>query len=124
TGGESLALDLHSDPGGDTDIVGGERRLLYAMLVGAIESYRKGGGTPWNREYLEARRWLFSEVNPDFFSFMNVCEMLGIDPTRLRRKLRESSARRRGFTSGRFPVATPFLRRGTVASGGLSRRSG
>ncbi|MGH7820454.1 MAG: hypothetical protein ACREQ9_11810, partial [Candidatus Binatia bacterium] len=99
SGGSSTVPRLDEPPGGG-EVYGGERRLLFAMLVNAIESYRHDGGGPWSSEYLDARRWLFSDEDESFFSFLNVCELLGIDGHRLRRRLRGHGVGGRRPTGG------------------------
>jgi hypothetical protein len=64
-----------------------EKRLLAAVLEDAVESYRAyvlAGG----RMFLEAEAWIFSDDNKQTFSFRNICETLGLSPSRIRRSLR------------------------------------
>ena len=68
----------------------GEVALLYAILDDAIECLQKGRREKgWNyvREAQEAEAWLFAEDYEWPFSFVNICEHLGLDPTYLRRGL-------------------------------------
>jgi len=64
-----------------------EKRLFAAVLDDAVKSYRKlvvAGG----RRFAEEEAWLFSDDKKATFSFCNVCEVLGLSPTRVRRSLR------------------------------------
>jgi hypothetical protein len=78
----------------------GERRLLGAMLVDAVrsllfrpaESSRRSRMEPIRRE---AEAWILDDDLIWFFSFRNVCEVLGIDADRLRDGLRAAIARRK-----------------------------
>jgi hypothetical protein len=64
-----------------------ELRLFAAVLDDAVKSYRKlvvmGG-----RRFVEEEAWLLSDDKKATFSFCNICEVLGISPTRIRRSLR------------------------------------
>ncbi len=64
-----------------------EKRLYAAVLDDAVKSYRKlvvvGG-----RRFAEEEAWLFSDDKKAAFSFCNICEVLGLSPSRVRRSLR------------------------------------
>ncbi len=66
----------------------GERKLLFAVLEDAIRSYlRHRDGDPAERknpDFVEAAEWLGSDEEAGPFSFVRVCEGLGINPDRLR----------------------------------------
>src|SRR5690348_10873116 len=64
-----------------------EKRLFAAVLDDAVKNYRKfvvAGG----RRFAEEEAWLLSDDKNATFSFCNVCEVLGLDPDRVRRSLR------------------------------------
>jgi hypothetical protein len=66
----------------------GERKLLFAVLEDAIRSYlRHRDGNPIarkNPDFVEAAEWLSSDEEVGPFSFVRVCDALGINPDRLR----------------------------------------
>ena len=69
-----------------------EKALLFAVLSDAIETFRKsvlsksGRGQTLFRETAE---WIW-DTQPDyFFSFKDICEVMGLDPGYLRRGLLE-----------------------------------
>jgi hypothetical protein len=69
----------------------GEVALLYAVLEDAIFCLRKGKrekGRNYVRTAQEAEAWLFSDNDEWPFSFVNVCQHLGLDPAYLRRGLK------------------------------------
>jgi hypothetical protein len=64
-----------------------EKRLLLAVLDNAVRSYRTlifNGG----RRFTEVATWLFTDDFEDTFSFRNICDVLGLSPTRIRESLR------------------------------------
>lgn len=67
----------------------GEQRLLMAMLGDAIKTatrpalQKKHG----DREKHDAIRWIQSDDNDHIFTFINVCETLGVDPDWLRKEI-------------------------------------
>lgn len=84
----------------------GEKRLVAAVLADAVECYMKQIDTtdPRGRQlFEEAEIWIFTENRGWFFSFDSICEILGLDPTYLRRGIAEWSKRR-----------APTLRRSAV----------
>lgn len=69
----------------------GQVALLYAILSDAIRCFLEGksGQTPARgRAAREAEEWLFIDDEEWPFSFVNICEFLGLDPTYVRRGLR------------------------------------
>ena len=73
-----------------------ERELLIAILEDAIYSYRK---YRWARDgegkenFREAEEWIMEGSDDWIFSFNSICELLGLDPDYIRRRLREPDAR-------------------------------
>ena len=65
-----------------------ERRLLFALLEDGVRCYLRyrdaERNSPQRLEFLEASNWINSEDDDGPFAFVNVCESLGIDPSRLR----------------------------------------
>jgi len=74
----------------------GERRLMIAVLEDAVDVYRKQAG---NREaraqqlFLEAEQWIEDPDRTWLFSFQNICDVLGLDASYLRRGLHAWKAR-------------------------------
>src|SRR5262249_44993369 len=64
-----------------------EKRLPLAVLDNAVRSYRTlvfTGG----RRFAEVENWLFNDESDDPFSFRNICDVLGLSPSRIRSSLR------------------------------------
>lgn len=73
-----------------------ERRLMLAVLQDALECYRKYAFAHDNRGqqmFSEARDWIFSQDKKWWYSFENICELLGFDPQYLRRQAQDWYAR-------------------------------
>jgi hypothetical protein len=71
--------------------VSGERLLLAAILHRAVldavvDSESKQ--TERRRISEEARRWIFSDQGTGFTSFVNICEVLELDPGWVRNKVK------------------------------------
>ena len=73
----------------------GERRLLLAVLEDGVRTFLKharathGRGANLRRE---AHGWLVADDRSDVFSFGGICDMLGIDAARLRRRVLTEAA--------------------------------
>jgi hypothetical protein len=68
----------------------GERRLLLAVLEDGIRTFIKYGRATHGRAAnlrREALGWLTAEDRRDVFAFASICETLGIDAARLRRRV-------------------------------------
>ena len=64
-----------------------EKRLMWAVLEDAIDSYQGyfTARRPKPSEAVnEAEEWIFTKDDRWFFSFDNICDMLGFDPEYLR----------------------------------------
>ena len=73
-----------------------EGDLLIAILEDAIYSYRKYRGArdgEGKENFREAEEWIMKAREDWIFSFNSICELLGLDPDYIRRRLRESDAR-------------------------------
>jgi hypothetical protein len=64
-----------------------ERRLMLAVLSDAIVLFQTRGSPPGRRDVESARRWILSDDRIWPFSFVNVCDTLGIAFEPLRRTL-------------------------------------
>jgi hypothetical protein len=71
----------------------GEQRLLFALLVDAINVYQRGALSvvpEARRLFVEAEQWVTARSEPGGpLSFVTVCEALGIEPVLLRQRLLE-----------------------------------
>ncbi len=70
----------------------GEKRLLLAMLEDAVhcfQTYLLARKPHERRLFQEAQEWIESADTQWFFSFENICEILGINPGRMREALQK-----------------------------------
>jgi hypothetical protein len=69
----------------------GEQRLMLALLADAINVYQKGAlsrASRARRLYVDAERWIMTDrPGARGFAFPVVCEALGLNAVRLRRRL-------------------------------------
>jgi hypothetical protein len=96
-----------------------EGKLLLAVLDDAVSAYvRTMNQTSRNAaaEFLEVTKWFNARNQRDLFAFESICEVLGIDPAALRRRLRTLRAGRTGGTQSgagrRFNPRGKAARRG------------
>jgi hypothetical protein len=75
----------------------GERKLLFAVLEDAVRCYLKNrDGDAARRkdpDFIEASKWLSSDEEIGPFSFVRVCDALGINADRLRAGINNHSGR-------------------------------
>lgn len=71
----------------------GERRLMAAVLEDALSLVRRGRrGSPAQRAaYDDAKRWIEMDDELWPFSFVRLCDALGLDPDGVRRRMRRPS---------------------------------
>ncbi|MCW5893200.1 MAG: hypothetical protein KIT14_22015 [bacterium] len=106
-------------------LISGERALMLAVLEDAIRCYLEPprGAIRIQRE---AEHWLWSADETWPFSFVNICDALGIAAGPLRRKLREQTAPGRGAclaTGGAAPAERDSPRiRIRLRTGGFGMR--
>ncbi len=78
--------------------VEGEKRLMAAVLADAVDCYMKQAfsSDPRGQQlFRDAEAWLFpEEPSRWFFSFVNICDVLGLEPDYLQHGLREWRQRR------------------------------
>ena len=70
----------------------GEKRLLLAMLEDAVhcfQTYLLAKKPHERRLFQEAEEWIESTDGLWFFSFENICDVLGINPSRMREALKK-----------------------------------
>ena len=70
--------------------------MLLALLEDALNQLLVFGLAERNETRSEPERWLFSNDRKPPFSFVNVCETLGLDPRWLRDKLVAEIEKRSG----------------------------
>lgn len=69
----------------------GEKRLLLAMLEDAVhcfQTYLLAKKPHERRLFQEAEEWIDSTDALWFFSFENICDVIGINPSRMREALK------------------------------------
>ena len=73
----------------------GEHRLMVAILEDAVSIQVKSysGGFVTSHDVREAREWLASRDRSWPFSFESICDVLGLDPSYIRRGIRTARAR-------------------------------
>jgi hypothetical protein len=68
----------------------GEKELMLAILEDAINSFQRylvAGNEKESKQFQEVQEWISGKNRDWLFSFDNVCETLGLDPSYLRRGL-------------------------------------
>ncbi len=84
----------------------GERALMWAVLTDGIETFWRTSQSHAERdveEFEETRVWVQATDWDSIFSFVNLCELFGMDPTSVRSALldsvrsREAAGRRQRF---------------------------
>ena len=102
------------------------KRLAFAVLLDAIRVLQANPDSlrPSRRsDFDEAREWVFASREHGPFSFENVCYLVGIEPSQLRKWLLKCQAMERVGQPGRgLPRRVPANRR-TVLPPRLPRRS-
>ena len=82
---------LGSQCAGGEVAASGERRLMAAVLTDAMRLYVKHGRSRFaggQRLFRETAEWFASRDHGWLLSYENVCDVLGIEPDRLRERLR------------------------------------
>lgn len=91
-----------------------EKRLMLAVLEEAVAAYQKFAcaTTPLaRREFVDAQRWIELEDHHWPFSFVNICQALGLDATAVRGGLRAWRDRQRALpAASRARIRHPFRR--------------
>jgi putative NADPH-quinone reductase len=73
-----------------SSVLTAERKLMWAVLADAVESYLKhmNAKTPNRRRlFYEVQSWMSAKGRVGLFSYETLCESLGIDAKRLRAEL-------------------------------------
>jgi len=77
----------------------GERRLMVAILEDAVDVYRKQAGARDRKRrqlFEDAEAWIESSDTSWIFSFENICDVLAIDASYVRKGLRAWKTRAGG----------------------------
>jgi hypothetical protein len=80
-----------------------ERALLFAVLSEAIETFQKCAFSQSPKRqalFREAEAWIWDERSDYLMSFKNICHLMGLDPTFLRRGLVEWRAKQQTRNDG------------------------
>jgi hypothetical protein len=67
-----------------------EKRLMFAVLQDAVECFQNCKFEPRSKptnEFLDSEEWIFGDDRKWPFSFINICEAVGMDPAGLRQGL-------------------------------------
>ena len=80
-----------------------EKRLMLAILLDAVECYQKYA--PLHRRkpdrlFTATVEWIFEDDDKWPFSFLNICDAVGIDPKYLRNGLQQWNQTRSGKLNG------------------------
>ena len=89
----------------------GETALLYAILEDAVRCLGEGqkkGSRNQGRMAQEAEAWLFIDDYERPFSFVNICDHLGLDPAYLRRGLEDLRSQQRSVPKHKNPPSSPL----------------
>ncbi|GEM_PF-2158188 len=73
------------------NVLDGERALMFAVLVDALDTYVKTRNAKGHRkraEFNEVDNWIRSRSTNSPFSFENICESLGFSPDAIRYSLK------------------------------------
>jgi len=65
----------------------GERALMFAVLVDALDTYvktRNGNGHRKRAEFNEVDNWIHSRTTGSPFAFESICDSLGLNPGAIR----------------------------------------
>jgi|RhiMetdeSRZDD1v2_1073273.scaffolds.fasta_scaffold1537552_1 hypothetical protein len=87
----------------------GERRLMLAILEDAVDCFQKYLGTKESRGRLlcsDAEEWIMSDDRSWLFSFVNVCEVLGLQPDFIRQGLQDWKSKQLEKALAPKPTAT------------------
>jgi hypothetical protein len=85
-----------------TDPAEPEKALMFAVLAEAVETYQKFAFSNSARKkslFREAEAWLWGEETDCLFSFLNICEVFGLNPASLRWGLAQWKASRRALSA-------------------------
>ena len=64
-----------------------EKRLMFAILLDAVECYQKYAGDETKSLFKDTEEWIFADDHEWFFSFVNICAAVDINPKYMRKGL-------------------------------------
>lgn len=73
------------------NVLDGERALMFAVLVDALDTYVKTRNAKGHRkraEFNEVNSWILSRSTSSPFTFENICDTLGLNPDAVRFSLK------------------------------------
>jgi hypothetical protein len=76
------------------NVLDGERALMFAVLVDALDTYVKTRNAKGHRkraEFNEVDSWMRSRSTGSPFAFENICDSLGLNPDAIRFSLKSPS---------------------------------
>jgi hypothetical protein len=79
-----------------------ERKLMFAVLVDAIQTYQKFAGSEsfhGKALYRKEEAWFWSKDSDRVFSFAHICEVFGLNPAFFRWRLRQLTIIHKGRVS-------------------------
>jgi hypothetical protein len=89
---DTLLPSQHADRTGRRRHIHGEHRLMVAILEDAIDVYRKQAAARDTRKrhmFEDAEAWIEDRDTVWIFSFENICAVLDLDPSYIRKGLHE-----------------------------------
>jgi len=98
-----LLPSQHADRTGRRRLLDGEHRLMVAILEDAIDVYRKQAAARDTRKrhmFEDAEAWIEDRDTVWIFSFENICAVLDLDPSYIRKGLHEWKRRMRADVGG------------------------
>jgi hypothetical protein len=91
-----------------------EKALLLAVLDDAVRCFQDNV-LPQNKKkqllFIEAQEWLFGDESNGIFSFVSICAALGLDPSYIRRGLRQWRERALGASRKKRQSSAPVPQR-------------
>ena len=85
------SVGVHASPDRSQWQLTGEYGLVEAVLCAAIREYQKFAELHTRhgeRSFREVDRWFWADDRQWYFSFVNICEILNLDPTYIRTGLK------------------------------------
>ena len=79
-----------------------ESRLMLAVLLEAMQTYQKFAGSTSSHGkalFRDVEKWFWSANSDGVFSFVNICEVFGLDPSVFRQGLLRWAKNRKGRES-------------------------
>jgi hypothetical protein len=96
---DTLLPSQHADRTGRRRLLEGEHRLMVAILEDAVDVYRKQAVAQDTRKrhmFEDAEAWIEDRDTSWIFSFENICAVLDLDSSYIRRGLHDWKRRARG----------------------------